>query len=70
MIGDEVPKPRMTRPGAKASTVAALNAYTTGVRIWTGMTPLARRMRLVRAAMAVIKLYASGPATSGIQAES
>jgi hypothetical protein len=70
MIGEEVPRPRITRPGANASTVAALNAYTTGVRICTGMTPLASRMRFVRAAIAVIKLNASGPATSGIHAES
>ena len=54
-----IPTPRITRPSEMRSTVAIRCASTTGLRSAGSSTPVPRRTRLVRAAMAAIRVSGS-----------
>ena len=64
MISLERPSPSANRPGARCASVAAAWPYTTGVRVWTGMTPLAILSVRVWVAISVESAIASRPEAS------
>src|SRR6185369_6342807 len=62
------PRPSPNRPGARCASVAAACPYTIGVRVCTGMTPLAIRSVFVCVAISVDSTIASAPDASPTQA--
>ena len=68
MISLESPRPSAKRPGARCPSVAAAWPYTIGVRVCTGMTPLAILSVWVCVAIRVDSTMASAPEASPTQA--
>ena len=64
MISLERPSPSANRPGARWASVAAAWPYTTGVRVCTGITPLAILSVRVCVAISVESAIASRPDAS------
>ena len=68
MISLDSPRPSPNRPGARCASVAAACPYTMGVRVCTGMTPLAIWSVFVCVAISVDSTIASAPEASPTQA--
>jgi len=68
MISLDKPSPSANLPFDRCASVAAAWPYTMGVRVWTGMTPLAIRILEVWVATRVESTIASAPEASPTQA--